>query len=308
MLETIAIFIVSFFVLAKASEYVIDSSIDITRIFGVSEFVTGFILLSVATSIPELFVCATASMTGNGSIAIGNVIGANIADIAWVLGATALVGFVIFSKRRATMNAAILFAISLIPLVLISKGTVTALDGIVLLLIFLIYCIFVSKVEFKGTKQPRRVTSTLKAISIFLISVAGVVFSAYLIVDSGVAIASLLNVPPVFIGLSLISIGTTIPELSVNLTAVRKKKLSLAVGNILGSCVTNLTLVLGTAAVINPIQIATVIPVSSIFFLIALNLFLWARVRKGRLTRANGITMIIAYILFMAFEAGIIGL
>ena len=308
MLDVIIIFIVSFAILAKASEYVIDSAIDITKILGVSEFATGFLLLSVATSIPELFVSATASLTGNSGIAIGNVIGANIADIAWVLGATAIVGLVTFTKKRAAKNAAILFLVSLIPLVLMTKGVLSSTDGLVLLLIFFIYCFFVSKTEFVGTKKQAGANSTLKAVAVFIISIAVVVFSAHLIVQSGVKIAELFNIPPVFIGLSIISIGTTLPELSVNLTAVRKKKLSLAVGNILGSCVTNLTLVLGTAAVINPIEIETVIPISSILFLIALNLFLWFNVRRGRLTRTSGVAMIMAYILFMAFEAGMISL
>jgi len=310
MLETLSIFIVSLIVLIKASQYLIDSSIEMAKILKISLFSVGFIMLSVATSIPELFVSIIASLGGNSGIAVGNVIGANIADIAWVLGVTAVLGFVRFKKSAISDHATVLFIMSIIPLILLTAGIIERQIGLILLLIFIFYCFFVIKRGHSSEIEHRRYApqEIIRNTAVFIFALAIVLISANYIVQSGVGIAIALNVPQTFIGLSIISIGTTLPELTVSVAAIRKKKSSLAIGNILGSCVTNLTLVLGTAAVITPVKFNLEVITPAVIFLLGLNFFIWMEVAKGKITRRIGALMIIAYLAFILMEAGVITL
>jgi len=310
MIETLAVFILSLIFLIKGSQYLIDSSIEMAKILKISLFAVGFIMLSVATSLPEFLVCSIASFGGNSGIAIGNVIGANIADIAWVFGVTAILGLIKFRRKAISDNAAILFMISVIPLILLTRGTIDRQIGLILIIIFIFYCFFVarrghtSEIKHRRYAPPEIIKNTL----VFITSLAIVLISANYIVQSGVEIAEVLNLPQTFIGLSIISIGTTLPELMVNVTAIRKRKSSLAVGNILGSCVTNLTLVLGTAATINPIKLNLEVITPAITVLLILTLFLWMQVSKGQLSKRSGAIMIGAYLAFILVEAGVITL
>lgn len=308
MIETLLIFLVSLIFLIKGSQYLIDSSVEMAKILKISLFAVGFIMLSVATSLPEFLICSIASLGGNSGIAVGNVIGANIADIAWVFGVTAILGAITFRRKAISDNAAILFMISVIPLILLTRGTIDRQIGLMLLIIFILYCFFVVRREHTSEIQHRRYTplEIIKNTAVFIATLAIVLVSANYVVQSGVKIANTLNLPQTFIGLSIISIGTTLPELMVNVAAIRKRKPSIAVGNILGSCVTNLTLVLGTAATINPIKLNVEVISPAITFLLVLTMFLWMEVSRGRLSKRSGAIMISAYLAFILVEAGVI--
>lgn len=308
MLEQLAILIIGIIVLIKSSQYLIDASIEISKILKISQFAVGFILLSVATSLPEFFIAAISSLGGNSGIALGNVIGANIADIAWVLGVTATLGLIKFKKKSISENATILFLMSIIPLILLVRGNIDRSIGLILLLIFAFYCFFIAKRGHTSEIRHRHYTpkEILRNAFLFCGSVAAMLISASYVVQTGVEIATILSVPQTFIGISIISIGTTLPEMVVNVSAIRRKKASLAIGNILGSCVTNLTLVLGTAATILPITINTAVITPAVIFLIGLNFFLWMLVAKGQISKRAGAIMVIMYMLFIFTEAGLI--
>jgi cation:H+ antiporter len=311
VIETLIIFAVGLLVMFKASEWVIDTSIDIAKIMRVSTFAVGFVLISVATSLPELVVSSVAANTGSPGIALGNVIGSNIADIALVLGITAMLGLVAFRRASASENAGILFLVSIIPVILMGRGALGFTDGLVLILIFVFYAYLIAKRGY-GHNQVRvsepKIRRVLSTYAKFFASIGLVIVSAAYVVSSGADIARFLKVPESFIGLSLIAFGTSMPELSVNIQAMRKRRPSIAVGNILGSCVTNLTLVLGIAAVIRPLSMNLAVFSSSILFLMGLNAFLWWQISRGKLTKTAGVAMVIAYLIFLAVEGGIIRL
>jgi len=309
-LDVVAIFAVGPFVLFKASEWVIDASMQIARMLRISAFAVGFILVAVATSLPELVVSAVASATNNPGISLGNIIGSNIADIAVVLGITAMLGIVVFRRSQASENAGILFLISVIPVVLMGRGALSLQDGLALLAIFAFYVYLVARRGYSADRGGRfrepGLRSVLLTYAKFFASIGAVIVSATYVVQSGADIAGFLGVSKSFIGLSLIAFGTSLPELAVNIQAMRKRQPGLAVGNILGSCVTNLTLVLGIAAVINPLTMNLAVFSSSILFLMGLNAFIWWQITRGRLTKTAGVAMLIAYLLFLAVEAGLI--
>jgi cation:H+ antiporter len=308
MLEIIIVFILALIVLVKASEYIIDASIEISKILKISQFAVGFILLSVSTSIPELFVSSIASFEGNSGIAVGNVIGSNIANITFVLGITAMLGVIMFRKKSATENAGALFIISMIPLLLIWRGDINQFNGLILVVIFIFYCYFVAKRGHTPeiTDHRHNIRKVAKTYGKFFGSLVLVMLSAYFVVQSGSAIAEEFQLSHEFIGLGMIALGTSLPELIVNVTAMRKKKTSLAVGNILGSCVTNLTLVLGVAAVISPMQLGSLAFSSAIMFLMVANLFLWFQISLGKISKTSGVVMVLAYLFFILVEAGLV--
>lgn len=304
------VFAGSLFVLASASRTTISSSIDIARILRISEFAVGFVLVAVATSIPELFVSGLASFYGNAGMAVGNVIGSNIADIALILGLTALLGVVSFKPQRAKENAEILFLISFIPLVLMARGSIGFISGLVLFLVFAIYVYFVAKRGYRGRQKAAEMAlpQVLVAYSKFFGSILAVIVAANFVVTSGASLARFIGVSDAFIGLTLIALGTSLPELAVNLSALRQKRMGLAMGNILGSCVTNLTLVLGVAATINPLTINAAVFSSSMMFLIGVTLFLWYQLQKGGITKTGAVAMVLAYIVFILVQAGLLTL
>ena len=311
MLDILIFLIIGLAVLIKASEYVIGSSLEISKILRISQFAVGFIVVSVATSLPELMVSIFSALSGNPAIAVGNVIGANIADMAWVFGVTAVLGAALFTKKSVIEDARILLFISIVPLILIIRGTIDRLDGIILLVIFAMYCFHVKRSGNRVTKEMEVKyggVKTFKTSLVFFASIVALLIAAAFVVQNAVALANVLNLPQSFIGLSIVSVGTTLPELTVNIGAVRRKKNSLAIGNILGSCVANLTMVLGTAAVITPIQIKSLVPLSSILFLIGVNLFVFLQLRRRAISRTQGAAMIVAYFLFIVAGAGLLTL
>lgn len=312
MMDLLDVFVFagSLFVLIGAGRASISSSMGIARILHISEFAVGFILVAVATSIPEFFVSSLSSLYGNPGIALGNVIGSNIADIALILGITGLLGVVTFKPKSAKENAEILFIISFIPLVLMGRGSLGVFSGLALLLIFVFYVYFLAKRSYKYDSRAAKSTlpQVLTTYSKFFGSIVAIVISADIVVRSGAAIATAVGVSDAFIGLTLIALGTSLPELTVNLSALRQKRLGLAVGNILGSCVTNLTLVLGTAALINPLSIDAAVFGTSMTFLLGITLFLWYQMHKGGITKTGAVAMVLSYILFILVEAGVVSL
>ena len=312
MIDPLDVFVFAgaLFVLVGAGRTAISSSMGIARILHISEFVVGFVLIAVATSIPELFVSSLSSLYGRPGIALGNVIGANIADIALILGITGLLGVVTFRPKSAKENAEILFLISFIPLVLMGRGSLGAFSGLALLAVFVLYVYFLTQRSYKY--DSRAAKSTLPQVLVtyakFFSSMVAVIISSDLVVRSGATIATAFGVSDAFIGLTLVSLGTTLPELTVNMSALRQRRMSLAVGNILGSCVTNLTLVLGTAALISPLSINAAVFGTAMTFLLGITLFLWYQMHKGGITKTGAVAMILAYILFILVEAGIVSL
>jgi cation:H+ antiporter len=276
LLESVAIFVVALLFLFKSSEVVVENSIKIARILRISRFAVGFILVALATSLPELFVSVISALENNTGIAVGNVIGSNIANIALVLGLTSFFGVLSVKKEWLTENIFFLFAISLIPLMLLNQGTVGLFGGLILVGFFIFYVANLMR-ERAGFEpwQNAGLRHKLKVYLYFFAAIAVLIISAKFVVDSAVTIASILAVPPGYIGLTIIAIGTSLPELSVTIMAARKKYATLALGHIIGSCIANLTLVLGAAAIINPLVVDLTLFNSASIFLVGLSMFLY---------------------------------
>jgi cation:H+ antiporter len=265
----------------------------------------GFLLLSVATSLPELAVSLTSALGNQTSISVGNVLGANIADVALVLGLSALVGRVYVKKQDVPDIVLLLALVSLLPLFLLT-GFLSAFYGLLLLAVFVAYAYKTLQTRDAVSRhEPATARQAVFAAFSFCASIALITVSAQYAVGSAVLLAEGLGISKSLVAATIVSLGTTLPELAVNLQAMRMRRPSLAVGNIVGSAVVNLTLVLGLAALINPL----VLRLDAVLYLVASALavngmLLYFVYRHRGIRRQDGAFLLFAYALFLFISVG----
>jgi cation:H+ antiporter len=322
MYQDFVFFIIFIVGLIFFSEIAIKKAVKISDYLGTSHFTIGFILVAVCTSLPELFVSVTSALAGQGGIAIGNVVGSNIADLGLVLGAAAMIAGIQLQRKEMLENAEVLFIITFIPLYFLIRDTIAMPFGILLLFAFVVYLVFLKKREgavathsafdpethkFKEVKFAIPKRDLVWALIVFVIAITGVILCAHYLIESSVNIMNALFLPPAFVGATILALGTSLPELVVAVKAVRQGYVSLAFGSVIGSCVVNLTLVLGAAAVIAPLTVSLEVFAPAIGFLMALNAMLWYVLTKyNSIPKKFGIVFVLVYVLFILSEIGVI--
>lgn len=304
--ESVAL-LISIAVLAKSSSTVVENASKLSKYFGISQVALGFLLISISTSIPELSVSLIASAAGEGAIAAGNVFGSNIANILLILG---IGGFLYGLKIKQTELkdiTLILVFTTIISAYIIFNSSVrnSALgfvEGIVLIVCFLAYAAYILTKKRSDENHEKAVTKkeALHAFLYFFAAILLVIISAGVVVDSAVKIARLFNLAESFIGATIIAIGTSLPELSIDLQAIRRKQYGLALGDAIGSNMTNITLVLGVAAAINPITVTLPIFIAALLFAIVANiaLFYVAAVNK-QMNKASSAAFLLMYLIYL---------
>ncbi len=298
----VAIFIIALLVLIKSSKWVIDSSITISEYTGISQLAIGFILIAFSVSAPDLTVSVLATLQGMTPMAIGDILGSSIANICLVLGVVTLMKKIRVERIHTLESSELLLIISIIPAVILSKGIVGPFEGVILLIVFVLYCFFVFKDKFTlNIKDGVTRYQWRNSIIYFIIGIVMVIISAHFVVSSAAEIANFLGISQAVIGLTLISFGTTLPELALDFTAIRKGQTALAVGDILGSTVVNLTLILGTVLVMSPIGglmlVSYTIPLA--FIIIANTFLFYSLVKREGIGHREGLIFIILYIVFI---------
>ncbi|MCC7552051.1 sodium:calcium antiporter [Candidatus Micrarchaeota archaeon] len=303
MIFSILAFVISILILAKASDWTITGAISIARYLKLSDLVIGFFLISFATSLPELSVAISSGLSHAGGISLGNILGSNIVNIALTAGVMGILGKTIFIKKEdiKKLNKMILISIIIIPFILLSPQ-LGVLEGIILILLFLIFLMYTIKneisLEYEGKRPTRK--QAITGLSYFLIGISLVIFSSSYAVENGIHIIVNFGITQSFLGATLIAIGTTLPELMVSVKALQKKHFNLALGNILGSCIINLTLILGIGAVLAPIIIEQPIIFIISFFLMVSIITLHHFLRTdNRLKRNEGIVLVMVYIVYL---------
>lgn len=298
----VLIFIIAIAVLIKASKWVIDASISISEYTGISQLAIGFILIAFSVSVPDFVVSVTATLIQKAPMAIGDVLGSTIANICLVLGVVTLIKKVRVERLHTIESAELLLLISIVPAVILSKGIVGPIEGIILLIVFVIYCFFIFKDKFSLNIRDGVSRKEWRNAGIFFIlGVILVVVSANFVVTSGAEIAAFFGISEAVIGLTLISFGTTLPELALDFTAIRKGQTALAIGDILGSSVVNLTLILGTVLLMSPIGglvlVGYTIPLA--FIIIANSFLFYSMVKHEGIGHKQGVVFILLYVIFL---------
>ncbi len=251
MMITVLLLLVGFTLLLKGADWFVESSAKIASTLGISKFVIGFTLVAFGTSLPEMAVSVVASFLKASEIAAGNVVGSNIANIALVLGVTGLL-FTVKIKREDFKHGLIMFLVSILCFGLMWGG-INRFEGLILfacLIVYLKHLLSKDKRDVKNiTKEPIH-----RSIIFCIIGLVGVIIGSTLLVRSATTIAEFLGISQIVIGMTIVAIGTSLPELVTSIVAAKKGMQEIAIGNIIGSNMFNISAVLGLSAIVRPIK------------------------------------------------------
>ncbi|MBN2203206.1 MAG: sodium:calcium antiporter [Candidatus Aenigmarchaeota archaeon] len=299
----------SFFFIAIASDKIIVYTTKLSYYYGLSQMSAGFIVLSVVTSLPELFVSVFAAISGEGGISVGNVLGSNVANLTIIIGLAILLSGMKFSLKSTSQAelAQFLFVLSLIPLFILERGSLGPVMGVVLLILFVIFSLNISKKAGKIKSLGFMRTTEVKSVTIkFLLSIAVLLFFSKIVVDNSIKIAEVVGLAPSIIGATLVAIGTSIPELATTIQALKRHYFDMAFGNILGSCTANITLILGMTSLISMSEVSAIATSGMMFFVLASTLSVWYFVNTSKyLGKKTAIMLIMIYVLFVLQQIGV---
>lgn len=262
---TYLLFAIGFVLLIKGADMLVDGSVALARNYGISDIVIGLTIVSFGTSAPELVVNLMASLNGNSEIAVGNILGSNIANILLILGISAMI-FPLTVKRNTTFKEIPFALLSAVVVMLLgndivyghtSHSMLTLGDGLVLICFFTIfmYYIFAISKDEVHTESSAVSMSMAKAVLFLILGLAGLIVGGKWIVDSAVSMARQFGVSESLIGLTIVAVGTSLPELATSAVAAWKKNTDIAIGNVVGSNIFNMFWILGISAIINPIPV-----------------------------------------------------
>lgn len=314
MLIECLLLIVGLALVVLGADFLVDGASSIAKKFGVSDFVIGLTIVGMGTSAPEMVVSFIGALQGNGDIAIGNVVGSNIFNVFMILGATALILPMNITPMNRKKDIPLNIAITLIFIALgmsrtlfgIGDDVLGRLDGAILLVLFAAYiymCFrFDTANQTESNENEKVIKPTLAAVLI-VAGLAGLVFGGRMFVNSATSIAKMLNVSDKLIAITILAGGTSMPELVTCIVAAFKKKGQLALGNILGSNVFNILLILGGSALIHPLSMAGMSYVDLGALLLSA-LVIWASIhtnKKNQLDRADGLLLLILEATYMTF-------
>lgn len=298
--------VLGFVLLIKGADWFVDGAAGIAARFGIPQLVIGLTIVAMGTSAPEAAVSITAAKTGNAGITIGNVLGSNIMNILVILGITAVITNIAVQKSTVEYEIPFMLIITGILLVLGTTGNrIVFWEGVVLWVLFLIYFAYLFKMARKGNgnegEEEEKSRALWLQIILLIVGAAGIILGADLTVDNASKIASALGMDDRLIGLTIVAFGTSLPELVTSVTAARKGKADIAIGNIVGSNIFNILFVVGTTALITPVAFKGSFMIDSVVA-IAAGVMLWIGVLKDKeLKRPVGIIMLLTYAIYFAY-------
>ena len=296
--------VLGFAMLVKGADWFVDGAAGIASKFGIPQLVVGLTIVAMGTSAPEAAVSITAALKGNAGIAVGNVVGSNILNILIILGLTGLITAVAVQKSTLFIEIPYMLVITGVLLVMgIMGNSINLVEGIILWVLFVLYLayLFVLAKKGKPEEEEKEGRPLWKLLLLALIGGVVVVLGSNVAVDSATAIAQIIGLSEKFIGLTIVALGTSLPELVTSVTAAKKGNADIAIGNIVGSNIFNILFVLGTSALIIPITFEASFAIDTIIA-IAAGVLLWvATIGKKKLTRPWGIVMLLGYAAYFVY-------
>ncbi len=305
---------VSFFVLTKSADFLVDGSVAIAYRFNIPKMIIGIVLVGFATTTPEFTVSLFSAIKGYPEIALGNALGSVIADDALALAMGMIVAPAAIRVDSKILKSAGIFLVSIdiVAFILAFNGIINRWEGLFLIVLLVGYfgAVIISEKRKRNGATPERIESEimehvkgtlLSQIVKFIAGVTGVIIASRFLVDSSVWLAVFFNVPQVIIGLTLVAIGTSLPEIATCIVASRKGHGDLAFGDIIGADILNILWIVGAASLTRPIKVAPRI----IYFafpsmiVVVLTMLLFAR-HKYRLTKFKGVILIFMYIIYIS--------
>lgn len=303
------IFIIGLILIVKGGDLFVESSIWVAERTGISSAIIGATIVSIATTLPEFFVSTVASNEGFSEMAVGNAIGSYICNIAFIMGLCSLIKPIKVKSSFFGIKGIMMISYLLIFFILSKEGLITYNEGYLLIglvVFFVIINILEHKKTDKGNKRIKRVSIKKKDIIInllkFIIGGFFIVFGAHILVASGVKIANFLRIPKQVISLTLLAIGTSLPELVTSLMAIFKDQENISLGNILGANILNVSVIIGASALVSDQEL--IISRQTLFLDIPMAMlvafvFVTTGIFQGKIGRFTGLILLSSYILYL---------
>ena len=288
-----------FFLLVKGADWFVDGASGLARKLGIPQLVIGLTIVAMGTSLPEAAVSISAALRGNAEITIGNIVGSNILNILIILGVTALIATLKVADSTVRYEIPFMIVVTFVLLWLgYTGGQVTRLEGIILWVLFLLYLRYLYMMAKRGKEEEREAEqlSTAKIIGLILAGVVMIVAGSNFAVEGASNLAKALGISQRFIGLTIVALGTSLPELVTSVSAARKHNADIAIGNIVGSNIFNILFIVGTTALITPVTFASGFVVDTLIAAAGGGFFFFLKLRKKA-----GIVMLLAYILYFLY-------
>jgi cation:H+ antiporter len=314
---TLILFLVGLYFLVKGADWLVDGASSLARRLGVSALVVGLTIVAFGTSSPELVVNLFASFQGNTDIAIGNVLGSNVVSLLLILGISAVFYPLMVSQGTVWREipfsllavVALGFLVSDVVIDGAGEAVLTRTDGLILLSFFVVFMYYVYGIAknnppSKEAEQVIKNYSTIKSLGFVVMGLVLLGVGAKFIVDAAVVVALQLGLSEALIGLTIVAVGTSLPEIAASIVAARRGQVEIAVGNVVGSNIFNIFLILGVSALVQPL------PFSEIFFfdlwvviIATMVLFLALFIgRKYVIERWQGIVLLVLYVVYLGYH------
>ena len=313
MLLNVLLIIVGFALLIKGADFLVSGSSKIAKKFHIPEIIIGLTIVSIGTSMPELFVSITSAVEGYSDMALGNVIGSNICNLLLILGLSSVIRPIKFQRETRIIELPLSLILTIIFwIICFSNNFISKAEGIFLLVLFLGFILYTIYMGLQGDKSEKKSQEVLKEergkffifknVVYIIIGIIALKYGGDFVVDNSVEIAELFNISDAIISLTILAIGTSLPELVTSVTAAIKGNSDIAIGNIIGSNIFNMLMIIGVSASIKPITYNPSYNIQMIILLIAIVfLVLFPFIKpKNEMSRGNGIVYIITYIVYMA--------
>ena len=283
--------------LIKGADFFVDSASFIARKFGIPAVIVGMTIVAMGTSAPELSVSINSSLSGLNDMSVANVVGSNIFNLLAALGISSLFNTLKISNYK---DVFIMFVSSVVLILLAVDGTLCLLDGFIMLAFFACYILMM----IRQSKQNQEIVeqedkSMFKTIALGLLGLAGIIVGGAFVVDSASAIALQLGMSENLVGLTIVALGTSLPETITSVMATKKGELDIAIGNIIGSNIFNILLILGVASSITPIAISTLAITDISIMIASVLLFIALTYKKQALNKTAGLLLILVYVMYI---------
>ena len=294
---------IGFVMLVKGSDWFVDGAASIAAKFHIPQIIIGLTIVAMGTSAPEAAVSITAAMGGNADITVGNIIGSNLLNVLIILGLASAIVPIAVGNSTQKIDAPFMIAISAVFLALGWDGTITRLDGVVLLVLFVSYIGYMIWEALHSDEEGDEIKE-MKVWQMLLATAGGlalVVWGADVAVGAATELATIFGMSERFIGLTVVALGTSLPEMFTSVTAARKGNADIAIGNIVGSNIFNILFVVGLSSMIINVPFAPNFRID-MAVAVAASLFMWvASLKQKKLVRWHGIVMLAGYVAYFLY-------
>lgn len=311
LLKFILLLVVGFVLLVKGADWFVEGAAGLAVKLGIPEIIVGLTIVAMGTSAPEAAVSITSAFKGSADITIGNVVGSNILNVAIILGLTAVITTIAVLKTTIFIDIPFTLVATIVLLLLGLDGNVSRIDGIILWVLFIGYLTYLFMWTKKNKNDGEEEESDeieagkklpiWKLLVLIVIGIVLIVFGSNVAVDGAKGIAKICGMSDRLIGLTIVALGTSLPELVTSVTAAKRGSADLAVGNIVGSNIFNILFVVGTSALIIPVTFQAAFIVDSIIAAVVMVILFLCVVRKKELNRVGGFVLLLSYVAYFIY-------